>query len=135
MIDKQLPDEFWIDNISRDDGKHNLSQEVWERICKVRNSPIRLVRDKIIGEPHKPHTVIPEGYRGYLIDFPEAFYLSDEDQQRIAAHSRFNHWDPIPASICGYEGIVFLHDGDYEIVPPFFDLMLASSPDLNIIND
>lgn len=130
MKSEEIPPDFWRENVSKSHGKHNIAPEAWERICKIRNRPVRLIKDHIIGEDHKIHMVIPKGYRGFLIDYPEAFYLSDEDLSKIATYSQPGYSALIPASFFGYEGPAFLRDGEYEVIPPFFDLMLASSSDL-----
>jgi hypothetical protein len=123
-----IPKDFWIDNVSRSHGKHNISPEAWVRICKIRNSPIILIEDYVIGgESHKPHMVIPKGYKGYLIDHPEVFNLSEDELEAIKNHVRFPPLEEsIPAWFFGIDHIVFLFDYHYEIIDPYFDMGLAN---------
>ncbi len=111
---------FWRENVSKSHGKHNIPVPAWEKICKIQNSPIQLIKDFLIGGRHKPNTILPQGSIGYLIDFPEAFSFSEEERQQIATSE-----DSIPAVIRGYPEIVFLKDDDYEIIEPFFNMALA----------
>lgn len=115
-----MENNFWEDNVSNSHGKHNISSEAWDRICKMRNSPIRLLEDYVIGDYHRPHTVLPKGLKGYLIDFPEAFFLTEDDLETISAFPNY-----VPASFSGYGEVVLLRDEDYEIIPPFFDMFIA----------
>jgi hypothetical protein len=110
---KQIPESFWFDNVSKSDGKHNIAPDAWE--------------DVIVGELHKPHTVLPSGLKGYIIDHPEAFFLKEDD---LIAFS--DHVNCLPAVICGYGDIVFLRDDDYDVVTPFFDMGLADFGSFNI---
>jgi hypothetical protein len=114
-----IPDDFWRENLSSDISKANLSPDAWEQICKIRSSPFRLVRELVIGQRHEPHLVLPVGSKGYLLDHPEVFHLSERDVERIATCNE------IPSIVIGYDRVVFLSETDYEIVPPFFDGDLA----------
>lgn len=131
-----IPEGFWKDNISKSNGKHNTDPEAWELICQIRNSPIKLIRDVIQGHPNKPHEVLPEGLKGYLIDdveaFCEVYRLSDANVELILSTDRFDSYNGIPAVILDYEKIAVLRDGDYEIVEPFFDMMLADYAERNM---
>lgn len=130
-----LPKNFWFDNVSKTDGKHNIDPDAWGNICKIRHSPIILIRDKHLGEDNKPHMVIPKDYKGYIIVYPEAFYLSDKDL--IDIHTMTNCLNPdddrVPAWFFGV-GLVFLHKQDYKIIPPYFDMGLANYGYSNAIN-
>jgi hypothetical protein len=135
MIDQEIPEEFWKDNVSRNHGKHNILPAAWEIICKIRNSPIRLLKPVIIGEDDKPHIVIPKGYKGYLIDFPEAFSLPDHDLKAIYSNSLMDeNLRRIPTWFCGINDVVFLNDEDYEIIAPYFDIGLANYGGSHVVN-
>lgn len=127
-ISNEMPEDFWVNNVSRTFGKHNIDQDAWERICKIRNSPIKLKKDLIVGENHKPHMVIPEGYKGFLIDYPEVFQLTDKELKDIALNATCcdQRNERLPAWFFGIDYVIFLNDDDYEIVPPYFDLGLAN---------
>lgn len=127
---KKKSENFWNDKVSDDLTKKNIPPDAWERICKIRNSPIELIQDVIVGESHKPHTVLPKGLKGYLLDYPEAFFLTEKDIEYLSDHNAIfqgihSELESIPAVIRGYEELVFLHDDEYEIIPLFFDLGLA----------
>ena len=75
-------------------------------------------------------TVFPKGLKGYLIDHPDVFHLSEEDRESIYLRSHPSYFIPaencIPAVICiNGNGVIFLSDDDYEIISPFFDMGLA----------
>ena len=113
---------FFAERISKTHGKHNLPSELWERLCKIRNSPIELTENLVIGDTRTVHTVIPSGTKGYVIVHPEAFVLTDQEISMI-------HMAPkqlFPASLKHYSEIVFLKQGDFKVTPPFFDFSLAS---------
>jgi len=120
----------WKDRVSKSISKDDLPKEVWERILKIRNSPIKLVEDVIIGDRYKPHFVLPSGMKGYLLDYPEEFFLEWEQYEVLARHKQEfqgsnSELEGIPAILCGYDDIVFLHDYEYEISDPFFDMDIA----------
>lgn len=123
-----MPIDFWYDNVSLSCGKYNIFPEAWIRICKIRNTPIRLIENHVIGEVHKPHMVIPAGYQGYLIDYPEVFNLREDELKLISNCKQcLDHNDArLPAWFFGVDHIVFLTDEEYEIIPPYFDMGLAN---------
>lgn len=123
--------DFWCERITKTITKNDLPEGMWDWISKIRNSPIRLIESVPIGETNKPHMVLPAGMRGYLLDYPEEFALSEENRDRLSDHQKIFHGkyselEGIPAIINGYADIVFLHDYEYEITSPFFDRALAS---------
>jgi len=113
---------FFAERISKTHGKHNLPNELWERLCKIRNSPIELTENLIVGDIRTAHTVIPSGAKGYIIVHPEAFVLTDQEisMMHMAPKQLF------PASLMHYPEIVFLKQGDFKAASPFFDFSLAS---------
>lgn len=134
-MENQIPSEFWRDNVSKSHGKHNIDHKIWEMICKFRNSPIKLVEDCILGEYHKLHEVIPKDCKGYLIDYPEVFHLSDEDLEQMEENNSFaSEHQLLPACFPGLCHVVFLSDYQYEIIDPFFDMGLADYGCENVIN-
>ena len=54
MDNNELPADYWADRVSHSCKKDDLPPDIWDRICKIRNSPIQLVKDVIIGDLHKP---------------------------------------------------------------------------------
>jgi hypothetical protein len=128
-MDDKPPDSFWVDNVCKSYGKHNVSPHLWEKICKIRNTPIRLLKDLMLGSSfHRPYTVLPKGLKGYIIDHPEAFCISDDDLYYMSIEK-----DLLPVAICGYGEVVFLSDGDYEVIAPFFDMSLADMASMSRI--
>lgn len=119
----QNRERFYSENISKSQGKHNLPPKVWEKICKIRNRPIRLVKNIPVGDTRTIHTVIPKGSKGYLIDNPELFALTEREKDGIYLFRKTK----LPASIIPYPDVVFLDYGDFKIIPPFFDLSLANA--------
>lgn len=135
---KQIPPDFWHDNVATNINKNNISPEAWEKICKIRNSPIILIQDLIIGESHKPHRVVPKGYKGYLIDYPEVFNITESEFEEINRY-RNTKWieekeKPVPALFYGVGHVVYLSDYHYEIIEPFFDMNVANYAQDHIIN-
>jgi hypothetical protein len=129
MNDSKNPDH-WRDRVSKSISKIDLPKAVWERILKIRNSPIRLIEDVIIGNPQKPHIVLPSGMKGYLLDYPDEFFLTEENREVLGRHNeifqrKFSEIEGLPAILCGYGDIVFLNDYEYEIIEPFFDIDIA----------
>jgi len=136
MDNKPIPSDFWYDHVSKSHGKHNITPEAWERICKIRNSPIVLIEDLVIGESHKPHMVIPKGYKGFLIDYPDAFALSENDLKDILINSSSDEdISGIPARFFGVNHVVFLRDYHYEIISPYFDMGLANYGGQHALSD
>ena len=129
MTEETLPEDFWYDHVSKSVSKDDIHPEVWERVCKMRNSPIKLVREVVIGEYHRPHTILPKDSKGYLMDYPEAFHLREGDLESILSQPESGF---IPAAICGYGEVVFLSDDDYEFIPPFFDMAIADYVDMQM---
>jgi len=127
-----LPSDFWEEHISRSIHKNDITTEAWNKITKWRNSPIRLTKRKTFGDTRKPHIVFPKGCRGYLIDHPEVFNLSENDLLFIQDREFF---DEIPAIICGFWLPVSLKDDEYEIIQPFFDDEIASFAEQHRIFD
>lgn len=121
MEDENLPKDFWRDKVSKSISKDDLPPEIWEKICKYRNSPIMLTRDHIIGDQNKPHMVLPKGLKGYLIDYPDVFFTSEDEREIVQPQEDF---DFMPAIFKGCGDIIYLTD-DYEIIEPFFDMDLA----------
>lgn len=127
----QLPPVFWKDHVSRNLGRHNLSSELWDRICKIRNRPIIVTNDSIFGNPSRPHLVVPKDCLGYAIDFPEEFFLSEEELESI----RDCPPDSTPILLLGHDGIVFLKEGSsFRVTEPFFDMSLADLADMEVNN-
>jgi hypothetical protein len=129
MNDSKNPDQ-WKDRVSKSISKNDLPKDVWERILKIRNSPIRLIENVVIGNPQKPHIVLPSGMKGYLLEHPDEFFLTEEHREVLSRHNEifqgsYSELEGIPAVLCGYENIVFLNDYEYEIIEPFFDIDLA----------
>jgi hypothetical protein len=96
---------FWKENVSLKYGKHNLPSKIWETVCKIRNRPI----------------ITSQGFFGYILDHPDAITISDEDKRQILSRDS----ETFPALVFCYEKIVFLREGDFEIIPPFRDKWLA----------
>lgn len=120
MEERKLPENFWYDHVAKGIAGADLPPHIWDRICKVRNTPIKLVRDVIVGDTRRPYTVVPKGCRGYIIDYPEVFYLSADALECIANHPNY-----LPAVFIGSEEVFLLIDDDYEI-EPFFDMDVAN---------
>lgn len=112
----------WKDKISRSFGEHNLPEHIWEQICKIRSRPIEVVKDIIMGDYHKPHMVIPQGCRGYVLDHPDVFFLNSEEYEKVRTCPE----GLLPVTILGYEDVLLVSSKDVKVIPPFFDLMLAS---------
>jgi hypothetical protein len=122
--------DFWKYHVSHDLGRHNLPENVWDRVCKIRSMCIRLTENIVIGNPEKPHTVIPEGCKGYGIEYPEVFTLSEEEKKAIEQRSQGSY----PVTILGYEHILFLYPSQFRVVPPFFDGGLANMASMEVQN-
>lgn len=112
---------FWESNVSKSRGKHNLPPALWERICKIRNRPIELKHTEILGTPGMPHTVLPAGCKGYIVDHPDAFVFDEEEKK----HIKHCPSDMVPVIIHGHEGVVFFPLNQLRVVPPYFDMGLA----------
>jgi len=74
--------------------------------------------------------VLPSGMKGYLLDYPDEFFLTEEHREVLNRHNEIfqgkcSEIEGLPAILCGYGDIVFLHDYEYEITDPFFDIGLA----------
>ena len=120
----------WKDRVSKSISKDDLPKDAWERILKIRHFPIKLIEDVRIGDRHKPHVVLPSGLKGYLLEYPEAFFLEKEHYEALARHKEVfegknSEIEGLPAILYDYDDIVFLHDYEYEITDPFFDRNLA----------
>lgn len=113
--------ENWENMVSKTLGKHNLSAALWERICKIRNRPVVLINTEILGSTNKPHTVLPQGSHGYIIDHPDAFVLDERAKRSIKNCPS----DCVPVTLYGFEGIVCFNPKQLRVVPPYFDMSLA----------
>ncbi len=129
-FDSENP-RFWEKHVSKGYGKHNLPAALWDRICKIRSRPVELRHTEILGSLSKPHTVLPEGCRGYIIDHPDAFLLDEEEKK----HIRNAPPDLVPVTIRGHEGIVFFGLSQLKVVPPFFDMPLADMVAMEVKDD
>ena len=127
---KPIPPEFWEENVSKSHGKHNLPPALWDKICKIRSRPVELRRTEILGSTSKPHTVLPQGCKGYIFDYPEAFVLDDQEIESI----RCCPPDMVPVTIKGYEGIVFFDLKQLKVIPPYFDMSLADLAYMEVKN-
>lgn len=127
-IQKEVRREHMQDHISKTRGKHNLDPQVWDKICKIRQSPIETIKDVHIGEMNKPHILLPTGTLGYIIHHPEVFFLSPEDLINI----KYCIPNYVPVCIKGHSEIVFLQTNEYKIVAPFFDMHLASCIEMEV---
>ncbi len=115
-------EEQWENMVSKTHGKHNLPPALWDRICKIRNRPVELRHTEILGSTSKPHTVLPQGSKGYVIDFPEAFVLDEHEKANIMNCPP----DYVPVTIHGYDGIVYFSPEQLRVVAPYFDMSLAN---------
>jgi hypothetical protein len=122
--------DFWKYHVSRDLGRDNLPENVWDRICKIRSMCIRLAENIVLGNPEKPHMVIPEGCKGYAIEYPEAFTLNEDEKREIEQRPRGSY----PVTILGYEHILFLYPSQFRVAPPFFDGGLANMASMEARN-
>jgi len=126
-----MENENWENMVSKTLGKHNLPAALWERICKIRSRPVVLKNTEILGTTSRPYTVLPQGSHGYIVDFPEAFFL-DERAKRSVKNCPSNY---VPVTIHGYEGIVCMSLKQLNIVPPYFDMSLADLAFMEVKDD
>ncbi len=112
---------FFSKNISKSHGKHNLPDELWERVRKIRNRPIQLIKKVTVGDKQAIHTIIPSGSKGYIIDYPKAFVLTNHDKARID----MAHGKSFPVALLQHPEVIFLQYDEFKIIPPFFDCSLA----------
>ncbi len=127
----------WKNNIYMEIGKDDLPEDIWNRICRIRNRPIQLIRDVEGGDLYCKDTfmcryTIPKGSLGYVVDFPEEFFLSEYDKALMANPENEGC---VPVIFCRNDigeipgvdfllpqfNIIFLLADDYEIIDPFCD--------------
>jgi len=131
MEDDKFQSDFWESNVSKSLNKDDIESGAWDRICKVRNSPIELIRNVYLGPINRPHVVLPIGLKGYVVDYPEAFNLSEQDLEKLKLARLLDY---IPAIFSGFEELTLLTSEDYKIISPFFDDGIADYAELNKVD-